>query len=101
MPIMTELDRDRHGTYRVRRIVPEPLRAINGKTALIESLGTKDPREAKERAPALHQKFDEMIRLARQGEWPPLAAESLKVLAHQWAQWLTEDGVRTCIHASC
>jgi len=47
----------RSGTYRLRLAIPAPLRAttlrlFGCRAELIENLGTKDPREAKQRAPA-------------------------------------------------
>ncbi len=46
------------GTYWVRKVVPEALRARVGKRELVRSLGTKDPREARRKAPTVLAEFD-------------------------------------------
>lgn len=53
------------GVYRARKAVPAELRAIVGKRELIETLGTKDPAEAKRRHPEVLERFEAILGAAR------------------------------------
>ncbi len=53
------------GAYQIRRRVPKPLQAIIGKAERVVSLGTKDPEEAKRRAPVVNRRIDEEFSAAR------------------------------------
>jgi hypothetical protein len=48
----------RTGVYWLRKVVPTNLRAAVGKRELVQSLGTKSPREAREKAPQVLTRFD-------------------------------------------
>jgi len=54
--------------YWLRKVVPAELRALVGKRELIESLKTKDPREARRLYPAVLARFDAILAAARHGE---------------------------------
>ena len=47
---MAKPSKDRHGTYKIRKVVPVHLRYIVKKTELKRSLFTKSPNEAKLKA---------------------------------------------------
>lgn len=53
------------GVYRSRKVVPQELRGIVGKTELIESLGTKYAAEVRAKHPAVLVRFDAIIAAAR------------------------------------
>lgn len=55
------------GAYWLRKVVPAPLRALVGKRELVESLGTKDPKEAKERALPVLARFNAILAAAQAG----------------------------------
>jgi len=62
---MAKPSKDRHGTYKIRKVVPVHLRYIVQKTELKRSLFTKSPNEAKLKAPAVLAEFDAVIEKAR------------------------------------
>jgi integrase len=62
---MAKPSKDRHGTYKIRKVVPVHLRYIIQKTELKRSLFTKSPNEAKLKAPAVLAEFDAVIEKAR------------------------------------
>ena len=62
---MTYLLRHKSGTYHFRRAVPAGLKKIIGKTAIKQSLRTKDVTEAKRRAHPLAIKADAEFQAAR------------------------------------
>jgi len=53
------------GVYRIRKGVPPELRDVLGKRELIQTLGTKDPQEAKRLAPPVVAKLEKIIANAR------------------------------------
>ncbi|WP_198371395.1 DUF6538 domain-containing protein [Roseomonas rosulenta] len=57
--------RPRSAVYRARKAVPQGLRAVVGKRELIETLGTRDPQEAKRLLPAVLARFDAILTAAR------------------------------------
>ncbi len=66
---MRYIVRDRHGTYKFRRPIPEALRSLmagewGSKANWVCSLGTKDPAEAKRRYPAVLTKCNRDFQLA-------------------------------------
>ena len=66
---MTNVDKHpKSGVYRFRRAVPKKLRAILGKTEIVESLGTKDVAEAKRRAKPVGIRVDKLFEAASQGK---------------------------------
>lgn len=93
------------GVYRVRLGIPKPLqetaKALFGaRHELIQSLGTKDPREARVKAPpaiaALQAKLEE-VRAANAGNPAIIPEQAVKALAgrfyeQQLAQWGADPG---------
>ena len=71
------------GVYWLRKVVPPPLRACLGKTELKESLRTKDPREAKAKAPAVLARFDALLAAARAGG-NNLSQRDIEALCGEW-----------------
>jgi len=84
---MTRPQRRKDGTYYARKGVPADLRTVVGKRELIESLRTKDAKEALCLFPEVIAKFDATLAAARAQlsgqaprptsasrtlEWPPL-----------------------------
>jgi hypothetical protein len=72
------------GVYRVRRAVPSELRSALGKRELIQTLDTKDPAEAKRRAPPVVARFDAILAAARRelaGDVAPLTPREVAELA--------------------
>jgi integrase len=53
------------GTYWVRKAVPKELRPVIGKRELIRTLGTKNPDEARQLAPAVLAEFETVLANAR------------------------------------
>jgi len=72
MPLVTYLHRHpRTGVYYwFRRAVPEPLRAALGRREITESLGTKNPTEAKRRLPEVAARAEARLEAARLGNRP-------------------------------
>ncbi len=69
LPRMPYLQKNARGTFRVRREIPEAARyAFDGKTWFIKSLGTKDAKQADERAIAVLAEFQEKVDRAVRGE---------------------------------
>lgn len=69
--------------YWLRKVVPEPLRAVVGKRELKETLGTKDPAEAKRKAPAVVERFEAMIASARSGN-AAVSDRDIQAICGQW-----------------
>ena len=72
------------GVYRVRRAVPDDLRSVVAKRELIQTLDTKDPAEAKRRAPPVVARFDAVLEAARRelkGDVAPLSPREVAELA--------------------
>ncbi|WP_201241732.1 DUF6538 domain-containing protein [Halorhodospira halophila] len=67
--------------YYIRKVVPTHLRNVVGKRELKQSLQTKDPREAKLRAPAVLAQFDQTLAGAEQGL--RLGPQDLQALARK------------------
>lgn len=70
-------------TYWLRKVVPQPLRAIVGKRELTATLGTKDPAEARRKAPAVMERFNAIIESAKaqhQGRAPSLSVRELDAI---------------------
>jgi len=65
LPMSRPTKHPKTGIYQVRRRVPKPIQAVIGKAERVISLGTKDPREAKERCPAANRKIDDEFAAAR------------------------------------
>jgi hypothetical protein len=65
LPMTRPTKHPKTGVYQIRRRVPKALQGIIGKAERVISLGTKDPEEAKRRAPAANRKIDEEFAAAR------------------------------------
>jgi transposase InsO family protein len=65
LPMTRPTKHPKTGVYQIRRRVPKPLQGIIGKAERVISLGTKDPEEAKRKAPAANRKIDEEFAAAR------------------------------------
>lgn len=79
------------GVYWFRRVVPAPLRELIGRTEFKETLGTKDPAEARRRYPVIAAKYDAIIEQARTGAPAELSHQQIMALAGAWyAQRLAE-----------
>src|SRR6516165_1091545 len=77
------------GKWRVRKPIPKSVQAMLGRGQyLTRSLGTANPAEANRLAAAVIAEFEEMIRLAEKGEWPPIDDERLCDIASEWWRWL-------------
>src|SRR4051794_23435251 len=79
------------GMYWVRKVVAEALRAKVGKRELVRSLGTKDPKEARRRAPIVLAQFDAIL-TASGAEAEPVTLKAITALAGEWyrsavAEW--------------
>jgi hypothetical protein len=71
------------GVYWLRKVVPAALRAVVGKRELVQSLGTKSPREAREKAPQVLTRFDAILAAARNGG-SPLTQLAVVALCGEW-----------------
>ncbi|MCK8784174.1 site-specific integrase [Roseomonas sp. NAR14] len=78
------------GSYYARKAVPAPLREAVGKSELKESLGTKDPAEARQRFPDVIARFDLLLASAaarsgaQQGRPMRLTQRQLAGLGGEW-----------------
>lgn len=79
---MTRPYKNQHGTYYVRKVVPEDLRPLVGQRELKRSLRTKDPTEARRLAPAVLIEFDQILESARAGQ--RFTREDLRALAGEY-----------------
>jgi hypothetical protein len=77
------------GVYWLRKAVPAPLRAAVGKREMKRSLGTKDPGQARDRAPAVIAEFEAALTNARSGAALG-AALTLREIAALTAEWYRE-----------
>lgn len=75
------------GVYWLRKVVPEPLRAILGRRELKETLRTKDPREAKRKAPAVLAKFNAILAGAAQAAQTGTSHATLRDLMALGGEW--------------
>lgn len=85
------------GVYRSRKAVPQELRGIVGKRELIESLGTKDPKVALERHPAVLARFDAILAAARDqlaGRTRSLSAREIDAMAGEVYRQAVADAER-------
>jgi hypothetical protein len=90
----------RTGVYWLRKVVPTNLRAAVGKRELVQSLGTKSPREAREKAPQFSPASTPFLTLPRRGSqsWPPrtcLVRRPLPTPARRFpatAGWIDKSG---------
>jgi integrase len=71
------------GVYWLRKVVPEVLRAAIGKRELVQSLGTKDPKEARAKAPAVIAAFEAVLEAARAGG-DRLTLKEITALCGEW-----------------
>ena len=72
--------------YYFRRVVPEDLRTLVGKREVRVSLGTKDPREAASRHPAIAARIATQWDVLRRGS-EPLSLKEVSALAGLWYGW--------------
>lgn len=75
------------GVYRLRKAVPPPLRSAIGKRELIVSLRTKDPGEARRRAPDELRKLEERLAAARASASAPARPLALREIAALCGEW--------------
>ena len=85
------------GMYYLRIVVPAPLREAVGKWELKKSLRTKDPKAAKEAAPALLAEFNGIIAAAAERGTGPLTLRQISVVMGAWyreetAKWAEDPG---------
>ena len=78
------------GVYWIRKRVPAALRTSIGRGELKASLQTKNPQEAKLKAPAAIAKFDLLLSSAR-GEAPRLTQREVEVIAGEWYRDMKSD----------
>lgn len=71
------------GVYQLRKVVPAELRQAVGKRELKQSLGTKDPKEARANAPAVLAKFEAILEAARAGG-DRLTLRDISALCGEW-----------------
>lgn len=74
----------RTGVYRARKVVPTDLREVVGKRELIETLGTKDPAEARRLHPDALIRFDNLLAAARarlEGRTDPVTPREIAEMA--------------------
>lgn len=69
--------------YWLRKVVPADLRAVIGKRELKETLGTKDPAEARRKALPVLERFEAIIASARSGH-APVSDRDIHALCGQW-----------------
>ncbi|WP_082552694.1 DUF6538 domain-containing protein [Methylobacterium sp. Leaf456] len=67
MPYIT---RSRHGVWKYRRVIPEPLRALAGKREIVQSLNTKDEQEAEARSLRLHTEAEAWLKSLKSRQAP-------------------------------
>ncbi len=72
------------GTYWLRKVVPENLRAAVGQRELKQTLGTKDPSEARVRTPAVLARFDAIIAAARADAPPQPSLRQIDTIVGKW-----------------
>jgi hypothetical protein len=80
LPMTRPYQHPRTGVYWLRKVIPAPLCPIVGKRELKASLGTKDPAGARDRAPAVLERFNAIIGSAQarqRGEAPSLTARAM------------------------
>lgn len=67
MPYIT---RSRHGVWKYRRVIPEPLRALAGKREIVQSLNTKDEQEAEARSLRFHTEAEAWLKSLKARQAP-------------------------------
>ena len=89
------------GIYRMRKAVPASLRAVAGKREWEESLGTRDPAEAKAKAPSALAHIEAKHRAAIAASQPPRTLTQREILevAGEWyrafvSDWEDDPGAR-------
>lgn len=92
MAAMTNLQKHpKSGVYRFRRAIPPDLRAVFGKTEIVETLGTKDLADAKRRVKEVGLRVDAMFEAARCGRIG-IKIEEVRQFTDAWkAEQLRED----------
>jgi hypothetical protein len=79
------------GKWRVRKPIPKSVQAVLGRGQyLTRGLHTADRTEADRLSIPIIAEFDEMIRLAETGEWPPIDNDRVYEIAEEWWQWFLE-----------
>lgn len=79
---MTNLQKHpKSGVYRFRRAVPQDLRAVLGKSEIVETLRTNDVNEAKRKAKEVGLRVDELFQAAREGRIGISQAEAEALIA--------------------
>ena len=86
MGAMNNLQKDRHGTFYVRMVVPQSLRPVLRKGELKRSLQTKDWREANTRAPDVLKEFQELLVAARMDA--SVSEQDLINTVTRWSSWV-------------
>jgi len=90
MPLMTNLlKHPKTGVYYFRKTVPAELRDVFGKREFKESLGTKEPREARVRAHEVGLKYESALEQARSGS--ELSLDDAESLAREWLRAVLEE----------
>jgi hypothetical protein len=94
MAAMTHVYPRSTGVYEYRRLIPEKLRpAFGGKRWRIETLDTKDKAEAKRKGSVVDVRIAEEFRLAEAGEWPPISADMIEVLANHFLRSVDQEQI--------
>ncbi|HEX3349377.1 MAG TPA: DUF6538 domain-containing protein, partial [Acetobacteraceae bacterium] len=85
------------GVYWVRKVVPAALRPAVGRRELMQSLRTKDPKEARSKAPAVLAQFEATLEAARLGGGAGRQVSLRDITAltgewyrREWALWADE-----------
>ena len=87
LPMTRPYAHPKTGVYWLRKVVPEWLRGALGKRELVQTLGTKDPGEARARAPAVIAEFQAIMDRARrklEGGPDQPSARQIAALAGEW-----------------
>src|SRR5260370_38139866 len=88
MPMPNIEKHSKSGVYRYQPRVPPDLRAIIKRAYVVETLGTKDRREADRLSAAIHDRVEKMFAAARRGEWPPVTDDEIQDLVGIWWGWM-------------
>ncbi|NGM19926.1 hypothetical protein G3576_07855 [Roseomonas stagni] len=86
LPMCRPTKHPKTGVYRIRMRVPKDLIAAIGKRERIESLGTKNPGEARKLAPAACERIEAEFAAARAAAGPasPLSLREVMALCGEW-----------------
>lgn len=82
--------KSRHGVYKFRKVVPKKLRAALGKSEILISLETKDPKVAKERYQAAADEAELDLKRARSAPIP-LTTRQIAALTGIWFRRLHDE----------